>query len=403
MKERILKALSQYRDDIAAFTSKLVGIATENPPGARYRDCIEAVGGKLDELGLGYQIHQVEGAPSDNPRFWLQSFYGSGQRTLYFHGHYDVVPADRPDQFQPYQKGPNLFGRGTSDMKSGLAAMIYALRALADCGARLDGRIGLNVVPDEETGGRFGSAAIASSGWLSPGAVGMLTAEPTAGVIWNASRGAISLRVTVKGRPSHVGLHYLGVNAFEQMLEISQALLALKHEVATRKTGFRIAPELARGSILLLGGECSTGQNFNVVPGECTFTVDRRINPEEDLQAEKSRLFAVFEELRKRGMDLTVDAFQEGAAGGVGEDNPLATTLALAVRDLTGKAASFAMCPGLLEIRFYAAQGIPALAYGPGLLSVSHGPNEFVNLDAVQSCAAVYALTAARHLSSPSV
>jgi len=400
VKERILKALSQYRDDIAAFTSALVRIATENPPGAHYRDCVEVVGRKLDELGLPYQIRDVEGSPSDHPRFWLQSFYGSGERTLYFHGHYDVVPADRPDQFQPYRRGPNLFGRGTSDMKSGLAAMIYGIRALADCGARLGGRIGLNVVPDEETGGRFGTAAIVNSGRLAPGAVGMLTAEPTAGVIWNASRGAISLRVRVKGRPSHVGLHYRGVNAFEQMLDVAKALVALKQEVETRKTGFRIAPELARGSILLLGGECSSGQNFNVVPGECSFTVDRRINPEENLQAERSRLLAVFDELRKRGIDLTVDVFQEGSAAGVGEENPLATVLALAVRELTGKAASFAMCPGLLEIRFYAAQGIPAFAYGPGLLSVSHGPNEFVNLDAVQSCAGVYALTAARHLSS---
>jgi succinyl-diaminopimelate desuccinylase len=52
------------------------------------------------------------------------------------------------------------------------------------------------------------------------------------------------------------------------------------------------------------------------------------------------------------------------------------------------------MCPGLLEIRFYAAKGIPAYAYGPGLLSVAHGPNEYVDLRNVRDCAAIYALTA---------
>jgi acetylornithine deacetylase/succinyl-diaminopimelate desuccinylase-like protein len=56
------------------------------------------------------------------------------------------------------------------------------------------------------------------------------------------------------------------------------------------------------------------------------------------------------------------------------------------------------MCTGLLETRFYAARKIPALAYGPGLLSVSHGPNEFVSLREMENCAAVYALTAARIL-----
>ena len=58
------------------------------------------------------------------------------------------------------------------------------------------------------------------------------------------------------------------------------------------------------------------------------------------------------------------------------------------------------MCPGLLEIRFYAERGIPAFAYGPGLLSVSHGPDEYVSVDRVVECAQIYALTAAQLLRS---
>ena len=56
------------------------------------------------------------------------------------------------------------------------------------------------------------------------------------------------------------------------------------------------------------------------------------------------------------------------------------------------------MCPGLLELRFYAQKGIPSFAYGPGLLSVSHGPNEFVKINEIYNCAAIYALTAAQLL-----
>jgi succinyl-diaminopimelate desuccinylase len=72
----------------------------------------------------------------------------------------------------------------------------------------------------------------------------------------------------------------------------------------------------------------------------------------------------------------------------------LAQTLARAIESVTGKPPAFEMCPGLLENRFYAQRGIPALAYGPGILAVSHGPSEFVPVQNIRDCAAVYALVA---------
>ncbi len=68
---------------------------------------------------------------------------------------------------------------------------------------------------------------------------------------------------------------------------------------------------------------------------------------------------------------------QEGESSGISEDAPLAQVLAKHIEAITGQRLEFEMCPGLLEIRFYAKEGIPAFAYGPGLLSVSHGPGEF--------------------------
>jgi acetylornithine deacetylase/succinyl-diaminopimelate desuccinylase len=126
--------------------------------------------------------------------------------------------------------------------------------------------------------------------------------------------------------------------------------------------------------------------------------VDRRINPEEDLAAEKQRLFQLFDRLRGQGVDLEVEILQEGGSSGTSEEDPVARALAESVAAATGKPAAFEMCAGFLETRFYAQQGIPALAYGPGLLSVSHGPGEFVWLKDVYDCTAVYALSAARLL-----
>jgi acetylornithine deacetylase/succinyl-diaminopimelate desuccinylase-like protein len=279
-------------------------------------------------------------------------------------------------------------------MKGGLAAMIYAAWAIQEARVALDGRLGLMIVPDEETGGARGAGRLAEAGALGVDGIGMLTPEPSSGAVWNANRGALSLKITVRGKSAHVGLHFEGTNAFEGMMAVANRLLELKRDVETRKTRFRIAPEQARNSILLLGGTCSGGTNFNSVPGEMCFTIDRRINPEEHLEQEKARLFACFEELVKGGVDVEVEILQEGRAAGLSEEAPLARALAKSVAAVTGKPAVFELCPGLLETRYYAERGVPALAYGPGLLSVSHGPHEFVSARRVCDCAAVYALTA---------
>jgi acetylornithine deacetylase/succinyl-diaminopimelate desuccinylase-like protein len=222
----------------------------------------------------------------------------------------------------------------------------------------------------------------------------MLTAEPTSGVVWNANRGAITLRINVKGKHAHVGLSCQGINAFERMLVIARELEKLKCEVAERETAFAIHPQAARRSILMMGGECRGGSNFNVVPESCSFTVDRRFNPEEDMETEKRRILDLLDCLRRDGIDHEVEVFQEGASSGVSEDHPLARTLGQAITSVIGRPPSLEMCPGLLENRFYAQRGIPALAYGPGILAVSHGPNEFVPVKNIRDCAAVYALVA---------
>jgi len=85
---------------------------------------------------------------------------------------------------------------------------------------------------------------------------------------------------------------------------------------------------------------------------------------------------------------------QEGRSAACREDGPLGQALSRSVNAVTGKVPRFEMCPGLLEIRIYAARRIPAYAYGPGLLSVAHGPNEYVDLRKVRDTAAIYSLTA---------
>jgi len=402
----VLDRLAEDRGRMIEFARELVAIPTENPPGNHYRECARRITSELRALGFVTRTimgpagrngaRREDAGSSDAPIVIAET--GAGRDALYFHGHYDVVPASRPGQFDPQIRSGRLHGRGSGDMKSGLAAMAYAARAVASLGAPLRGRLVLVCVPDEETGGARGSALLTRLGRLGQHGLGMLSMEPTSGVVWNACRGAITLRVTVRGKPSHVGLHHLGVNAFTRMLPIAQAFARLERRVRRRTTRYALEPAAARRSILLLGGESIAGTNFNVVPGECSVTVDRRLNPEEDFDTERRRLLSVIERFRRTGTDLSVDVFQEGRPADSSPDHPVGAALRDSIRDVTGRAPRFELCPGLLENRFYAARGVPAYSYGPGRLEVAHGPDEHVELARILECAAIYALTALRVL-----
>lgn len=395
---KLTQALDVHEEAILTFSQDLIKIASENPPGSHYGTCMDRICLEMDRLGLTYQVMQAPGF-SDLPRYNLLGFYGSDQRTLYFHGHYDVVPAQSREQFKPRVEGGQLYGRGSADMKSGLAAMIYATYLLKEQKIRLNGRIGLCIVADEETGGQGGSQHLDEMGLLGRNALAMLTPEPTGGVIWNANRGAITLRVTVTGKSAHVGLQHQGINAFDQMVQVATGLQSLKAEVEQHKTGYRIVPEAAAHSILMLGGRVEGGTNFNVVPESCSFTLERRFNPEEDLESEKARIFTLLEEFRRQGIDLEVEVLQEGASSGVSEDHPIAEAIAETIEAVTGKRPAFEMCPGILETRWYARRGIPAFAYGPGYLDLAHGPDESVKIEHIHQHTLLYALVAARLLS----
>ncbi len=358
---------------------RLIAIPSENPPGSHYEDCIRVLLEELDRLGFD-DVGRAGAC--------VLASAGTGPRTLYFSGHYDVVPAQSRDQFQPRIEGANLFGRGSSDMKSGLAAMIHAAAAARDEGLLTRGRIGIVLVPDEETAGPAGSRHLDTAGLLGKDAAGMLTPEPTGGVIWNANRGAISWRVTMRGKSAHVGRQFEGRNAFELAIPALARLIDLKREVELRETLQHIAPPAARRSILMLGGRVEAGTNFNVTPDFCSFTIDRRINPEENLDEEIRRLRETLE-------GFEIETLQQEPAAATRAGDPLGVILSRHITSVTGKDPAFEMCPGLLETRFYAARGIPAFAYGPGLLTVSHGPNEFVPIRNIAQCAAIYALTAA--------
>jgi acetylornithine deacetylase/succinyl-diaminopimelate desuccinylase family protein len=393
---RIRSFVAAEQRAITSTLADLIAIPTVNPPGLAYEACADFFSRLLGQWGMDHRVLKVpDGA---HARFSIVGSYGPDEPGLHFHGHYDVVSAQSPDQFRPEVRDGRLYGRGAADMKSGIVAMLFALRALQACGIEMKRSLTLTLVPDEETGGRLGVRHLGAEGLLPRPALGVLMPEPSSGVIWHACRGALTLRVVVKGKPAHGALAHHGVNAFEGMVGVMNSLLDLKQRVVARQTALPVTPAEARCSVMLLGGASASGADFDVVAGTAWFSIERRINPEETLAQVRDELECVFEEHRTKGFGIEVEVFQQGDASVSPVDAPLGRALADAVGSVTGAPARFELCPGVLETRFFSRHGVPGYGYGPGLLELSHGPEKHVALDALFDCTSVYAITAANVL-----
>ncbi len=382
---------------MAALLEALVRVPTENPPGRELGECARVLRDAMDGLGFAPELIELPPTGDLEAPAIVRGSVGTGPGVIYFHGHFDVVPAQSPAQFEPERRDARIFGRGTADMKGGLVSMLYGAAAAEAFGV-LDGRrIVLHFVCDEETGSTAGSGHLREAGLIDPAAVAMLTAEPTGGVIWHACRGAITLRVRISGREAHVGYVHEGVNAFEHLIRIAEPLAALSHELLARRTAFPVDSERAAGSMLVVGGQAGAGAGFNVVPGSAWFSLDRRFNPEEDLDEELERLTTMIADAAgAAGAEVGVDVLQAQPSGSTDQEHPAARALAGCVEAVEGASAPFRLCPGVLDTRWYSQLGIPAFAYGGGRLDVSHGPAEYIEEAAMRRCAAVYASFAAR-------
>ena len=379
------------RDDaILAFARDLIAIPTENPPGEAYGECVARIAAELEALSYGYEI--VETGDAETRRQTIVAEVGESGPLLYLHGHYDVVPAFTREQFEPRLDGDRLVGRGSSDMKSGVAAIVYAARDAAAAGAR----VGLIIVPDEETGGRFGSERLAELGRIDPSAAGAIVAEPTWGTIWHACRGAFTLRVTVRGRAAHVGLHYEGDNAFTAAVEVAVSLRELEQSLQRRASTlvFGSSNPRAAESIMLVGGFAGGGTNFNIVPDQFSFTIDRRPNPDEDYESAKRELMAQLEAIKKRCVELEWEVLQDAASAVTHSESDFVRAVAAAAGEVTGSEPTPTCCPGVLETRIYNRLGIPAVAFGPGLVERMHSPDEDVPVANLGAAARIYARVA---------
>ncbi len=421
--DRLFQAVERRREELVALCRDLVRIPTVNPPGAHYRECAELLGTRLRRAGFEILLLRAEGTPGDSDRWPRINLLARREgarpgRCVHFNGHLDVVPAGEGWSVDPWAgeiREGRLYGRGSCDMKGGIAAAVIAVEALLETWPDFPGAIEISGTADEESGGFGGVAWLARRGFFSPPRVDhVIIPEPLdVDRVCIGHRGLWWAEVETGGRIAHGSMPFLGdcairhMSAFVERLE--KELLPL---LAARRTVMPVVPEEARASTLNLiavhGGqpEDHEGLPSSCVADGCRLVIDRRYLIEEDPAEVEGEIRAILDRLaaERPGFSYRLRELQAVAPVLADRDQPVPRAVASALREVLGREPAFVCSPGTYDQKHISRIGglEDCVAYGPGILDLAHQPDEFVLVEDMVTAAKVMGLAAMRLLGGPS-
>lgn len=403
MKDKLKNYLERNKKSVIDLVSRLIEIPTVNPPGENYENIARFLAKECRKLGLSVKRYVASrdildrlGIKGGSRRISLVADLDIGaDKTFHVNSHYDVVPATdkwKTDPFKAIIKGSRIYGRGSEDMKGTIASVLFALKALKDCGVKPKINIQLSFTPDEEIGGRTGLGYLVSKGLvkadyaMSEGYSGNYISIGSKGVLW--------AEIDVVGKSAHGSTPHRGVNSFERMNMLLNELGRLKSRILKRKTRYNMRDAISRNPSFVMGGLLEGGVKVNVVPGMTKFSIDRRLIPEEDIETAKKEIKDVVKRFNLRYKDSEVNVrFVSQASPAISKkDSAFFKIAADSVRAVTGKKANFSVMPGATDMRYFTWKGIPGLGYSASGGEKWHSDNEFVYIDSLVDTAHVYAL-----------
>jgi len=420
LKDKILREVDNLESEIIDFLRNLIKIPTENPPGLNYPEMAKFLDEKLSSLGYDVELVEVpperfpELVPFADPKYRrvnvLARLPGSeGKPTLHFNGHVDVVPAGSGWSVPPYEgvvKDGKIYGRGACDMKSGLAAMVYAIEAIRRAGFKLKGTVEFSFVVDEETAGvkNAGTYYIIEQGYVSKDSVDyVIVTEPMdVDKICIGNRGAIWWKINVYGKQAHGGAPQLGINAAYKSANLIHLMEHfLLPRLRERVSKYNIYPESGKMSSISLG-VINCGVKVNVVPEKCTLEVDRRFIPEETAEEVRREFIELLEALRKVDPQFKYDIEETYFSDVilVSENQPLVKILEESVKEVLGIIPQKILDAATDDNRFFIKNaGIEStVIYGPGRAAIPHTVDEYIEIKDLLNGTKVLALTAAKLL-----
>ena len=355
-------------------------------------------GAELERLpGFGPVEWSFEGRPNVGAR-WRAA--GDGGRSLVFQGHIDVVPATPEHKWTHDPWGGEvadgrMWGRGAADMKSGVAAMIYALRALREAGVRLRGDLSVTTVIEEECTGN-GALASLARGYTADAAI---IPEPFGNRVLLGQVGVLWARITVHGQGAHAERADAAQNAVVLAARVVDAVLRVE-EAANRDD--RKPPEFASIAHPLNYnvGVIQGGDWPSSVPEECVLEVRFATYPGDDMDDAQRRFRdEVLAELRddpwlgQHPPEITFFGFRADGFV-IDRDAAIMQAVRAAHRDVVGGELDFLTFTATTDARFFNLYyDVPATCYGPEGGSL-HAPDEWVDLESVRQVTKVLAATA---------
>ncbi len=411
IKDRVLTEIDRSIDEVVSFAAELVRIPTVNPPGEDYETCARAIGDRLHRHGLEVEYHPAAGRPEHtaaHPRVNVTGLWrGAHARPLvHLNGHFDVVPAGDGWTMEPFGgtvKDGRLYGRGSADMKAGIAAAVYAVEAIRRAGIRIGGSIEISGTVDEESGGWAGVAWLAEQGRIHASRTDHVIIPEPLGVdrICVGHRGVYWFEVTTRGRIAHGSMPFLGRNAIEDMGRVLEMLrTSLLPQLEKRSTTMPVVPVQAKHPTLnvnaIVGGQSADLGQTPCVADRCSAVFDRRFTLEEGFDATRREIVTLLERVRAEApglewelTDLMVVPPVQTPAG-----SPLVAALEAAVRDVLGVTARPVASPGTYDQKHVSRVGHveDCVAYGPGTLELAHQPDEWCSIDDLVGSTKVMAL-----------
>jgi succinyl-diaminopimelate desuccinylase len=388
--DNVLKQIN--RTEVVDILGALIRLNSVNPPGNE-SPVAHYMAESLKEAGLEARTTPLaEGRANVVARL-----RGRGSvPALMFCGHLDTVhPGESTWQHNPFgaeMVDGRLYGRGTSDMKGGVAAMIAAVAALGKARLSLGGDVIVWGTAGEEVDCLGARHLLANEGLKGVGA--LVVPEPTGLTLVTAHRGAVWLELTTRGKAAHGSMPELGINAILHMYELLERLL--RHD-------FRYEPHPLLRPPTVNVGTLSGGTKTNVVPELCKATVDIRTVPSQSAEGILEEIQGLIVALNREVPDFHahVEVIRDARAVTTDTGTPLVRVAQQVAHQVLGQTLEPRGVDYFTDASVLSPPtGVPTLICGPGDAAMAHQTDEYVEIDNVVQAARFYAALALELLGS---
>ncbi|WP_135828447.1 ArgE/DapE family deacylase [Halorussus halobius] len=402
-RRRVSESVTDLLPEIEEFACRLVSEPTVRGDETTAQ---ELVVDRLDDLGFAVttvtadDVAGIESHPEfasddrsyeDRPNVVGERAASGDGRSLLFNGHVDVVPPGDPDQwsFDPYAgavRDGRLLGRGASDMKGGLAAMVYAVEAVERAGFELLGDVTVESVIEEEAGGFGGTLATVLDRDADAMPDAVVVPEPTDFDLWIANDGVSYFRVTVEGKSAHAAETDDGVNAISKLVPIYQALSDL-HDERKETVHDDLFEQWHEHTVSLNLGTLHAGEWASSVPDEAVLEARVSHAPDETREEVQEAVEATVR--RAAAGDPWFEAHPpevewfgwRGSSAKVSPDADIVETVQRVAEDGLDRTSRAKGFPGGIDTRFFVNDAdTPAICFGPGDHNI-HGTDEYLPVE----------------------